>query len=151
VKLLRRRQPEPEPADRTGDWEELLKSYRTWAPRSVVRDRYHREARQRREQQRAGKKASVAPDPSESRLRQSSSAAPPQPRAETVSTAPAPLPEPVPSEPPAPVPEPKTSDEWAYEQFVAFEKLCGNGDRITERIEEARTYEPEEAPPEYVW
>ena len=34
---------------------------------------------------------------------------------------------------------------------MAFEKLCGNADRIVERLEEARAYEPEEAQPEYVW
>jgi hypothetical protein len=58
---------------------------------------------------------------------------------------------PVPSVAPAGGPAPKTSAEWAYEQFLAFETLCGNADRIAERIEEARTYEPEEASPEYLW
>ena len=52
---------------------------------------------------------------------------------------------------PAPVPAAKTSEEWDFEHFVAFEKACGNADRIAERIEEARSYEPEQAPPEYVW
>ena len=49
------------------------------------------------------------------------------------------------------MPAPKTSDEWAYEHFLAFEKLCGNGDRIAERIEEARAYEPENPLPDDVW
>jgi hypothetical protein len=52
------------------------------------------------------------------------------------------IPEPVPSERSAEGPAPKTSDEWAYEQFCAFEALCGNADRIAERLEEARSYEP---------
>jgi hypothetical protein len=62
-----------------------------------------------------------------------------------------PFSQPVPSAEPAEGPAPKTPDEWAYEHFVAFEKLCGNADRIVERLEEARAYEPEEAQPEYVW
>jgi hypothetical protein len=55
--------------------------------------------------------------------------------------------QPVPSEPPPRYPPPKTADEWAYEHFLAFEKLCGNGDRIAERLEEARSYEPEDPCP----
>ena len=34
---------------------------------------------------------------------------------------------------------------------MAFETLCGNAERIAERIQEARSYEPEDPPPEYVW
>lgn len=153
MKLLRRRQPEPEPVDEADElrrWEQLLQSHRTWAPRSVVRDRYHAEQRQQQQRQRAGMNAPPTNGTSQSRSAETHAAAPPQPRTEIASTHPA-NPEPVPSAAPAEGPAPKTQDEWAYEHFLAFETLCGNADRIAERIEEARTYEPEQAPPVYVW
>jgi hypothetical protein len=67
---------------------------------------------------------------------------PPQPAAPSA--------EPVLSAASADGPAARTQDEWAFEAFVAFETLCGNADRIAERIEEARAYEPDDTPPEYV-
>lgn len=153
VKLVRRRQPEPEPVNREADreeWADLLRRYRTRSSPEMQRELYHAEARKR---QKARTAATPTPTKgtSQSRSVETPVAAAPQPQAENVSTPPAPFVRAVPSEHPAPVPAPKTSDEWAYEHFLAFETLCGNGDRIAERVEEARAYEPEEAPPEYVW
>jgi hypothetical protein len=150
VKLLRRRQPEPEPVDTTKQWEDILSSHRTWVPRSVRLDRYHAEQRQRQRE-----RAAATPTPtkgtSQSRSTETPVAAPPQTRPKTVSAPPAPFSQPVPSPGPAEGPAAKTSDEWAYEHFLAFEKLCGNADRIAERLEEARSYEPEDTLPDYFW
>ena len=49
MRLLRRRQPEPEPADRSEEWAGLLRNYRTTSSRRMQLDLYHREARQRRQ------------------------------------------------------------------------------------------------------
>jgi hypothetical protein len=143
VKLLRRRQPEPEPVDTTAEWEELLHQYRTWAPRSVVRDRYHREARQRQRAKRAGANPHPPTGSKESCSVETQPSTPPQ--------TPVPFSQPVRSFASARVAEGKTQDDWAYEAFVAFETLCGNAGRIAERIEEARSYEPEDPLPEHLW
>jgi len=169
VKLLRRhRRPAPEPVDHEAareEWADLLRRYRTRSSPEMQRELYHAETRQR-QKARAGANTPPRPETSQSRLLDThadeaqrtraetvSGLAPPQTSVKTVLTdseAP-PKPEPVPSVAPAEGPAPKTPDEWAYEHFLAFEKLCGNADRIAERLEEARAYEPEEAPPEYLW
>ena len=56
----------------------------------------------------------------------------------------------MPSVPPAERHAAKTKADFEREQLVAFETLCGNADRIAERIEEARAYEPDDTRPEYV-
>lgn len=157
MKLLRRRRADPRPSqpqrtplDETRAWEQILNSHRSWAPRSVVRARYHDEQRQR-QQQRASATAAAAPDARSPVFLETPVVAPPQPRAETGPTSPAPFSRPVPSEPSAQVPAPKTAEDFAIEQFKAFEVLAGNASRLAERIEEARSYEPEDPLPEYLW
>jgi hypothetical protein len=149
---LRRKRPAPsvEP-DRFDAAAEVLERWATRGSGQSMTYRRRREARQRQKAKQDSVTAPPAPDARSPVFLETPAAARLQPRAEIVPTPPAPFVQPVPSDPPAPVPAPKTSDEWGYEHFLAFETLCGNTDRIAERLEEARAYEPEEAPPEYVW
>lgn len=148
-RVRRRRQPEPEPIDTTAEWEEILQQHRTWAPRSVVRARYHDEARAK-QRARADKKTHPATRTSESPLLDTPDAAPPQPRAGFTAEGP-PNPDPVPSVAPAPVPAKKTDADFERERFESFEVLAGNGHRLDERWQEVRDWEPEDEPAPYLW
>lgn len=45
----------------------------------------------------------------------------------------------------------KTEADFERERFEAFEILAGNGDRLSERLQEVRGYEPEAEPQSYLW
>jgi hypothetical protein len=145
VKLWRRRereqpvQPDPELEHRIAD---VLHRYGTYRGRDSVLYAYKAEARQR-QQRRAGNRNHPQPDRRSPVFLETPAAATPQIAAENSES--------VPSVAPAEGPAAKTEDEWAYEHFLAFEKLCGNANRIAERLEEARSYEPEDPLPDYVW
>jgi hypothetical protein len=148
VRFRRKRPASSVEPDRFDAAAEVLERWATRGSRQSALYSYKREARQR-QQQRTRARTHTQAEAKESCSAETPVAAAPHPPTERLPTPP-PIPEPVPSEPPQ-GPAAKTADEWAYEHFVAFEKLCGNGDRIAERLEEARAYEPEDPPPEYLW
>jgi hypothetical protein len=49
VKLLGRRHKQPEPVDRSAEWQEVLGLFRTRSSREMQLAIYHRQARERRE------------------------------------------------------------------------------------------------------
>jgi hypothetical protein len=153
VKLLRRRQPEPEPLARD-EWADLLRRYRTRSSPEMQREVYQAEARAR-QKARAG--ATPTPTPPTGGVPYSlrtHGAPAPQPRAENASAPPAPFSqlEPWPTTPPG---GPARFDSRAHEleQLRAFYLLGGlSGDELDEAVREAVAFDEDDVEPEpYVW
>ena len=90
VKLLRRRQSEPEPVDREEareEWADLLRRYRTRSSPEMRRELYHAQARKRQKARTAATTPTPTKGRSQSRFTETPVATAPQPRPETVPTA----------------------------------------------------------------